>query len=224
MAREKKDKGEYQIRILEGVIMLSDLFVERVDPSEFDTVARILAMAYSNDPIHIWAMPNAATRLKDATIFFKFYLRWMRPDNRDVFATSDRSSVVVTSLVRKGERAYWNGIRNLPAMIRNISPVNDYFEWIETFRPNVDHRYSEFVGTLPNASRPTGFFLLTNVFKMFDREGLPVWAWSSNPINLPMYRRLGYQIGDELRRDPLTPPVHTLWRPPMPLMDKGKRQ
>jgi len=204
--------------------MQNDLFVERVDPSEFDRVARILAVAYSNDPIHIWAMPNAATRLRDAAVFFKLYLRWMRSDNRDVFATSDRSSVVVTSLVRKNESAYSKGIRNLPAMIRNRSPVNDYFEWIETFRPNVDHRYGEFVGSLPNASRPTGFFLLSKVFKMFDREGLPVWAWSSNPINLPMYRRLGYQIGDQLRRDPFTPPVHLMWRPAMPLKEQEKSQ
>ena len=200
------------------------LSVERVDPSEFNTVARILAMAYTNDPIHIWAMPNAATRLNDSTVFFKLYLRWMRPDNRDVFATSDRSSVVVTSLVRKGESAYPDGVRHLPPMIRNLSRVNDYFQWIETFRPNVDHRHSEFVGSLPSASRPTGFFLLRNVFNMFDREGLPIWTWSSNPINLPMYRRLGYQIGDELRRDPFTPPVHILWRPPMPLTDEGRSQ
>jgi hypothetical protein len=200
------------------------LSVERVDPGEFNTVARILAMAYSDDPIHIWAMPNAATRLNDATVFFKLYLRWMRPDNRDVFATSDRSSVQVSSVVRKGESAYPDGVRHLPAMIRNISRVNDYFQWIETFRPNVDHRHAEFIGSLPNASRPTGFFLYTKVLQIFDREGLPVWTWSSNPTNLPMYRRLGFKISDELRRDPTTPPVNILWRPPMPLRDGGKCQ
>ena len=52
--------------------------VERVGPSEFDTVARILGLAYNNYPFHIWAMPNAATRLADAAVFFEFYLRIMR--------------------------------------------------------------------------------------------------------------------------------------------------
>jgi hypothetical protein len=204
--------------------MQNDLFVERVDPSEFDTVARILAMAYSNDPIHIWAMPNAATRLKDAIVFFKLYLRWMRPDNRDVFATSDRSSVQVSSIVRKGEKAYPDGIRHLPAIIRNVSRVNDYFQWLETFRPNIDHRHAEFIGTLPNASRPTGFFLYEKILKIFDREGLPVWTWSSNPANLPMYRRLGFEISDELRHDPNAPPVNILWRPVMPMKEERKGQ
>ena len=71
--------------------------VERVGPGEFDTVARILAMAYNNYPLHIWAMPNAATRVADATVYFKFYLKRMRPDNRDVFVTSDRSAAVLVN-------------------------------------------------------------------------------------------------------------------------------
>jgi hypothetical protein len=200
--------------------MNEKMLVERIDPSEFDTIAKILAAAYVNDPIHIWAMPKADTRLADATMFFMFYLRWMHPQNRDVFATSDRSAVVVTSVVRRNESAYPDGVRHLPTLVRKKSPVNDYFEWIETFRPKVDHRHSEFLGCLPNAPRGIGFFLLANVLKIFDREGLPVWTWSSNRLNLPFYSRLGFEIREELRRDANTPPVTIIWRPVMPLTDK----
>ena len=197
--------------------------IERVAPSEFDSVARVLAAAYIEDPLHIWAMPRAATRLADATMFFTFYLRWMQPYSLDVFATSDRSAVVVTSLVRHGKSAYPEGVRYLPTLIRKVSPVNDYFQWLETFRPKVDHRYSEFLGCLPNAPRGTGFFLLANVLKIFDREDLPVWTWSSNRLNLPFYRRLGFEIGKELCRDDSTPPVTIIWRPPMPLADETEK-
>ena len=140
----------------------------------------------------------------------------------DVFATADRSAVVVTSLVRQGNSAYPDGVRHLPPLLRTMSPVNDYFEWIETFRPKIDHVHSEFLGALPNAPRGTGFFLLANVLKMFDRQGLPVWTWSSNRLNLPFYRRLGFEIGEELRRDDNTPPVTIIWRPPAPLSDEGE--
>jgi hypothetical protein len=138
------------------------LSVERVDPDDWDTVAEILAVAYTNDPIHIWAMPKAATRLADATLFFKFYLRWMRPYSRDVFITSDRTAVVVTSLVRQDSNAYPDGIRHL-------------------------------------------------------------WTWSSNPLNLPFYRRLGFEIREELRRDDNTPPVTIIWRPVMPLANDAEK-
>jgi hypothetical protein len=191
--------------------------VERVDPSELETAARILAAGYAKDPVHIWAMPNAATRLADAAVFFTLFLRWMRPHSWDVFATADRSAVLVTSLVRQGKSPYPDGVRYLPRLVRTKSPVNDYFQWIETFRPKVDHQYFEFLGALPNAPRGTGFFLVANVLKMFDREGLPVWTWSSNPLNLPFFRRQGFEIGAELRRDASTPPVTSIWRPPAPL-------
>jgi len=193
--------------------------VVRLDPSELGTAARVLAEAYTEDPIHLWAMPRAATRLADATMFFTFYLRRMRPHSWDVFATADRTAVVVTSLVRKGEGAYPKEVRRLPPLVRTLSRVNDYFQWIETFRPDVDHRHSEFLGALPTARRGAGFFLLANVLKIFDREGLPVWTWSSNRLNLPFYRRLGFEIGTELRRDGDAPPVTVIWRPPMPVVD-----
>lgn len=193
------------------------LTVERLEPSELDVVARVLAAAYVEDPIHIWAMPKADTRLADATMFFTFYLRRMQRFSWNVFATTDRSAVVVTSIVRQGNSAYPDGVRHLPTLIKKVSPVNDYFEWIETFRPNIDHVHSEFLGALPDAPRGTGFFLLANVLKIFDREGLPVWTWSSNRLNLPFYRRLGFEIREELRMNDSTPPVTIIWRPVMPL-------
>jgi hypothetical protein len=197
--------------------------VVRVDPSELENVAKVLAIGYTKDPIHIWAMPNEATRLADATLFFIFYLRRMRKYSWDVFATADRTAVLVTSLVRQGDSAYPDGIRHLPTLIRRMSPVNEYFQWIENFRPKVDHRHTEFLGALLDAPRGSGFFLFANVMKIFDRQGLPVWTWSSNPLNLPFYRRLGFEIGPELRRDHHTPPVTIIWRPPMPVTDEEER-
>src|SRR3989304_565550 len=44
--------------------------VVRLDPSELGTAARVLAEASTEDPIHLWAMPRAATRLADAPRFF----------------------------------------------------------------------------------------------------------------------------------------------------------
>jgi GNAT superfamily N-acetyltransferase len=190
------------------------LSVERVDPSELVTVARVLALAYTEDPIHIWAMPKAETRLADATMFFTFYLRWMLPHSWDVFATADRSAVLVTSLAPKGRSPYPDGVRYLPKLVRTKSSVNDYFQWIETFRPKVDHRYLEFIGCFPaQRSKGIGSLLLGSLLTRADREGFPVWTWSSNPRNLTFYQRLGFEIGAELRLNHDAPPVTIIWRP-----------
>jgi ribosomal protein S18 acetylase RimI-like enzyme len=197
--------------------MQNGLLVERVDPRELELVARVLAEAYTEDPIHLWAMPKAATRLEDATVFFTFFLRWMRPHSWDVFATADRSAVLVTWLVRQGKSGYPDGVRFLPPLLRRKSPLNDFLQWVETLRPEVDHLYFEFLGSLPNARRGIGFLLVANVLEKFNPRRLPIWAWLSNPRLTFFYRRLGFEIGPELRRDDNTPPVTTIWRPVMPI-------
>jgi GNAT superfamily N-acetyltransferase len=190
-------------------------FVERVGSGELEIVARVLAEAYSEDPVFLWAMPKAATRLADATAFFTFYLRRMRSHRHEVFATFDRSAVAVMTpigLLDRGEPRY------LPTLVRTMSPASDYFRWIETFRPNVDHRYLEFIGILPaNRSKGRGSLLLGSLLAMSSCEGLPVWCWSSNPRNLTFYLRLGFEAGAELRWDADTPPVTPLWCPAMPV-------
>jgi len=191
------------------------LSVERVNPSELNTVAKVLAAAYAEDPIHVWAMPKADTRLDDATAFFTFFLRRMRPHRWEVFTITDRSAVVVMAPAGQRDREYHNGPRYLPTLVRRISLVADYFKWIETFRPEVDHQYIEFIGCLPKKrSQGIGSLLLGSLLEAADQKGLPVWTWSSNPRNLTFYRRLGFETKGELRRNDDTPPVTTLWHPP----------
>jgi GNAT superfamily N-acetyltransferase len=198
---------------LEKVNVKDEQLVERVDPSELNVIARVLAEAYSEDPVLLWAMPRAATRLADATLFFTFYLRRMLHHPHEVFATSDRSAVAVMTLVRPLHR---ESPRYLSNLANTLSPVADYFRWIENFRPVVDHRYLEFIGILPSyRSKGRGYLLLGSLLAMSPYEGFPVWCWSSNPRNLNFYLRLGFEIGAKLCRDDDTPPVTSLWRPPM---------
>lgn len=45
------------------------LTVERVDPSELGSVARVLAGGCCEDSVHLWAMPKSTTRMDDAIAF-----------------------------------------------------------------------------------------------------------------------------------------------------------
>jgi GNAT superfamily N-acetyltransferase len=198
----------------------SALSVERVDPSELSTVARILAAGYAEDPVHLWSFPKADTRMADAIAFFTFFLRRMRPHRWEVFATSDRSAAAIMAPVGHWDREYQDGSRYMPKLVNKISPVADYFQWIETFHPPVAHKYLEFIVTLPNRrSSGIGTLLLKHVLSEADRENIAVWTWSSNPRNLTFYRRHGFEIGREIRRDSFTPSVTSIWHPPMPVIN-----
>lgn len=181
-------------------------------------VARVLAEAFTEDPVFLWAMPKAATRLADATAFFTFYLRRSQSSTREVLATSDRSAVAVMTTVTPLEDSLRKETSELPALLRTASPAAAYFRWIETFRPDFKHRFLEFIGSSPTSrSKGQGTFLLKSLLAMSAREGLPVWTWSSSPRNLPFYHRLGFEAGAELCLDGDTPAVTPLLRPPVPL-------
>jgi GNAT superfamily N-acetyltransferase len=191
--------------------------VEPVEAGEVGMAARILAEAFAEDPFLVWAMPRASTRIDDATAFFTFHLRRTRSEGREIFATSDGAAVAVLTTVRTGERK--NGARpgELPSVARREVSAADYIRWIETFRPEVDFRYLEFIGILPTCrSKGHGSLLLGSQLARSASEGLPVWCWSSNPRNLPYYHRLGFVAGAELRWNDGTPAVTPLLRPSLP--------
>lgn len=193
-----------------------ELGIVRVTAGESAVAARVLAEAFAEDPVFIWAMPRGATRTADAVAFFTFYLRRGQPGKRELFATSDRSAFAVVTTVSASGRTPLAG--EFPAAPRSASPASDYFRWIESHRPEVRHRYLEFIGSSPTCrSKGQGSLLLKSLLAHSAAEGLPFWCWSSNLRNLPFYRRLGFEPGDQLCRDAETPAVTPLLRPPVPL-------
>jgi GNAT superfamily N-acetyltransferase len=199
------------------------LSVERLDCAASDSVAEILAAAYTDDPVHIWAMPREATRLSDAVLFFKLYFKLMPLCDQQFLVTSDRSAAAIIYLIRQSNSPDCKGMRYFPPLIGKLSKMNEYLQWIEGFRPKADHYYIEFIGCLPDKrSQGIGSFFLKNILEKTDRENIPVWTWSSNPLNLSFYRRLGFEIGAQFRRDANTPPITSVWRPPA--KDKGTQE
>lgn len=192
--------------------------IVEVPPDALGAAARVLAEAFADDPVFIWAMPKADTRLADAAGFFTFYLRRTQSSKREVFTTSDRSAVAVMTTVNPLDHDFRKSTGELSSFVRTPSSAADYFRWIETFRPDVPHRYLEFIGSSPECrSKGQGSVLLKSLLSASASEGLPVWCWSSNPRNLPFYHRLDFVAGAGLCRDADTPAVTPLLRPPIPL-------
>jgi ribosomal protein S18 acetylase RimI-like enzyme len=214
------NESDEMLEVSQGFVMdclIPPGITEYIDTDGMRDAAYVLADAYLKDPVFLWAMPKVNSRMADATAFFTFFLRRARRSGRRVFTNSDHSAVAVTTSITETDRSAADRSVCLPAMGRTTSPMDGYFTWIETHQPHVDHQYLEFIGCLSACrSKGRGSRLLRALLQMFTRQGSPVWSWSSNVRNLTFYHRLGFEVGEEIRRDADSPAVTTLWYPTGP--------
>jgi GNAT superfamily N-acetyltransferase len=84
------------------------------------------------------------------------------------------------------------------------------FEQMERWHPEEPHWYLPIVGVEPNAQRRgLGAALMRHAVARCDREGALAYLESSNPRNISLYRRFGFEVMGEIRvgAGPLVTPM-----------------
>lgn len=81
-----------------------------------------------------------------------------------------------------------------------LDDVRVGFEKMDEVRPNEPHWYLPFIGVDPNAqNRGIGNALMTNGASLCDRERLSAYLESTNPRNVSLYKRHGFEVVGEIR-------------------------
>src|SRR6516165_10238457 len=74
------------------------------------------------------------------------------------------------------------------------------FEQTEQYRPPEPHWYLSLIGVEAlHRNKGCGATLLQHRLRQCDREHLPAYLWSSNPLNAPLYQRHGFEIAGTIR-------------------------
>ena len=74
------------------------------------------------------------------------------------------------------------------------------FEQTEHYRPAEPHWYLSLIGVEAlYRNKGRGAALLEHRLRQCDREHLPAYLWSSNPLNIPLYQRHGFEIAGTIR-------------------------
>ena len=74
------------------------------------------------------------------------------------------------------------------------------FERTEHYRPAEAHWYLSLIGVEAlHRNKGCGAALLKHRLRQCDREHLPAYLWSSNPLNAPLYQRHGFEIAGTIR-------------------------
>jgi ribosomal protein S18 acetylase RimI-like enzyme len=78
--------------------------------------------------------------------------------------------------------------------------VATVFERTEHYRPAEPHWYLSLIGVEAlHRNKGCGAALLQNGLRRCDREHLPAYLWSSNPLNISLYKRHGFEISGTIQ-------------------------
>jgi len=86
------------------------------------------------------------------------------------------------------------------------------FEQTEHYRPTEPHWYLSLIGVEAlHRSKGCGAALLQHRLRQCDREHLPACLWSSNPLNISLYKRHGFDTAGMIQVGS-SPPIFPMLR------------
>jgi ribosomal protein S18 acetylase RimI-like enzyme len=195
--------------------------VSRAQETEVPVLARMLAKAFFDDPVSIWACRHA--RLRPAMLE-RFYVARLRQliDEREVWTAPGAASAALWAPPgrwRTTPREDLALTRSLlhPRLIARLPIVVRGLLGIERNHPLAPpHWYLAVLGTDPAAQgQGLGSAVLGPVLEQCDADGVGAYLESSKERNIAFYARHGFRVTRELHL-PRGPTIWAMWRDARP--------
>ena len=174
---------------------MSTIEVRAVSERDQQAVVDVLTLAFSTDPMARWTYPNPATYLS------------IMPATIKAFGGNGFAHGTVHLVEGGGAAAMWlpPGVladsERLEALIQQYAPrerqadMAQVFEQMGKFHPEKPCWYLPLIGVDPTSQgRGYGSALLRYALEQVDRAGAPAYLESSNPRNVPLYERHGFEV------------------------------
>ena len=172
---------------------MTEPLVESATAAEQGAVVATLTLAFATDPATRWTWPEpkaylaafprfavafggaAFARGTAHRIAFAAAALWLPPG-----ASSDDAAITALMMETAHEQTAVDGPRVMQAM--------------ESFHPKGPHWYLPLIGIDPaRQGEGLGGALLRHATVLSDRDGVPAYLESSNPRNVSLYRRHGFE-------------------------------
>ncbi len=174
--------------------------VYRIDEADADAAFAVIVAAFVTDPAARWSWPRADAYLRNMPVLARAF-----GGKSFALATAygiGRFAGVALWLppgVPSDEKALGTLIeRTAPASIQQDVAV--VFDKMARFHPHEPHWYLPLIGVDPaRQGQRLGDKLMTHALTRCDADQLPAYLESSNPLNLPFYRRHGFEALGEIQ-------------------------
>jgi GNAT superfamily N-acetyltransferase len=191
-----------------------------IGASDVDDAVAVLASAFAEDPTWTWVFPDPALRPGQHAWLWRLFVEGALRYS-SVWLSADRAATAVwippggTDLSQEQEAELEEWIEALPAEARDRSRAA--VELFDAAHPrDAPHYFLTLLGThAAHRGKGIGFRLLADNLRMVDEAGLPAYLEASNPANVVLYQRFGFQPHGSFVL-PGGPEVVTMWREPRP--------
>lgn len=180
--------------------MKDNVTIRTARPSDAANAIGIMTLAFSTDPMARWSLPNPATYLKIFPLLAK------------AFGGNAFSSGTAYIAGNFAGTALWlpPGVGSDDGSLKKLFEENTggdikddmavIFEKMEKFHPTEPHWYLPMIGVDPaHQGSGTGSALMAASLKAVDLDKAIAYLESSNPRNIPLYERYGFEVVGEIQ-------------------------
>ena len=164
-------------------------------PDDADAVVHVITLAFSADPMTRWCLPNPHSYLSAMPDFIRaFGGHAFLTDSADWTADGCGAALwLPPGREPDGERMM--AVIEQYGDSRIMADMPSIFEQMERFHPKEAHWYLPLIGVDPaSQGRGLGAALMRHATERCDRDGLPAYLESSNPRNISLYERHGFEV------------------------------
>ena len=196
----------------------------RATRDEVRTVAEDLSAAFAEDPQFLWFLrtdnQHNAARLR---LFQGLLLGSALPDGVVQRPAIGGAAAIWLPSESFGPTPLLENLRSLPriAALSGLARLPRMIAMRKAMEANHPkdrpHAYLWFLGVRPEAQGyGVGSRLLAAGLREVDANGRHAFLESSNPANVPLYQRHGFEVVQEYRARPDGPPFFAMWREARP--------
>ncbi len=201
----------------------SDPEVRAATEADVPSLAKMLALAFDDDPVFLWWVRRDERRAAALEEFFELMLRQGGIPHGEVITTPELDSCALWLPPGKWQArtSWWELVRSLPKLVRltSLRRLPRAFTLVQqTERSHPDtgpHFYLFFLATLPSRQgKGLGSALLKTTLSRLDREGIGAYLEASSQSNVRLYERHGFRTIQELHIPRSGPSLWCMWREP----------
>lgn len=174
----------------------------------------VITIAFSTDPIARWVYPDPDEYLRHFPEFVRAFAgRSFEKGSAYLAPDAAGAALWLPPNVEPEEDRliglFWASATD--AVQQDLFPM---FEQMGSFHPETPHWYLPMIGVeTQQQGKGIGASLMQHVLANCDADGLPAYLESSNPRNIPLYERFGFEVIGTIQVG-ASPPMYPMLRKP----------